>query len=209
MKYEIEIEAGAVLVEIKQYDKKGEMIATQIISVPKNGKRRIIPKSVHMNATQKEFDMKVLLAIVKWLAALVLGWLGAFGASYVLAAVAVSKYGFVQLPDADVTIINGLVIAVVGFALSYLITLIPFLNFLSQYAEPFGLAISAALVNAFQNAVPDQFAGAAVLGVEFVLSLLALYQFIHLIKKNGVMRLMGGMSGNFGGPPKVAGDRSK
>ena len=59
MKYEIEIEAGAVLVEIKQYDKKGEMIATQIISVPKNGKRRIIPKSVHMNATQKEFDMKI------------------------------------------------------------------------------------------------------------------------------------------------------
>jgi len=93
--------------------------------------------------------------------------------------------GFVALPD-DVKVgIVAVVVWLVSWVFAQLIALVPFLKFLEEFKEPLALAISAALIGALENAIPDAFGTIAVIGIQLVLALLALFGVGGVLKQRG------------------------
>ena len=82
---------------------------------------------------------------------------------------------FVALPDEVKVSITALIVWAVAWGFMKLVTLVPFLKFLDPFKEPIALVIAAALIGAFENAIPDSYAQVAVVGVQLVLALLALF----------------------------------
>jgi hypothetical protein len=92
---------------------------------------------------------------------------------------------FVAFPD-DVKIgIAAVVLWAVSFFFVKLIALIPFLKFLEEFRQPLTLAATAALVGWLENIVPDAFSTVAILGVQLVLALLAVFGVGETLKKRG------------------------
>ena len=83
---------------------------------------------------------------------------------------------FVALPDDLKVGITALVLWAISWAFVQLITLVPFLKFLDDFKQPLALAISAALIGAFEDAVPDQYGNVAIIGVQLVLAIIAMFQ---------------------------------
>ena len=93
---------------------------------------------------------------------------------------------FVALPDEVKVTITALVLWAVSFAFSKLLALVPALGFLEQFREPLALAIAAALIGWFEAAIPDAFAGVAVLAVQLVLAVLAALGLFKGLAASGV-----------------------
>lgn len=96
------------------------------------------------------------------------------------------RQGFVQLPDGVQRSITVLVLVAVSFAFAKLIALVPFLKFLEEFREPLALAISAALIGWIQNAVPDVYGTVAILAIQLVLAILALFGVANQLKAKRV-----------------------
>ena len=93
--------------------------------------------------------------------------------------------GFVALPDEVKVGIISAVLWLVSVVFAYLITLAPFFRFLEDFKQPIALAIAAALIGALENAIPDSLGAAAVIGIQLVLALLALFGVGTVLKKRG------------------------
>jgi hypothetical protein len=94
--------------------------------------------------------------------------------------------GFVELPDELKIVITSLILAAVSFVFAKLIALVPFLAFLEQFRQPVAMAVAAALIGWFQNIVPDAYAAVAILGLQLVLAVLALFKVGDVLKERGV-----------------------
>lgn len=81
---------------------------------------------------------------------------------------------FVEFPEEVKVGVIAVVVWAISWAFAQLVALVPFLSFLNEFKEPLALAISAALIGWLQNAIPDQYGGIAVIGVQLVLAILAL-----------------------------------
>jgi len=83
--------------------------------------------------------------------------------------------GFVDLPQSVEAGITAVITFAVGWALTKIILLLPFLEFLREFETQFALAVSAQLIALVENAVPDAYGGVAISGIVFILAILALF----------------------------------
>ena len=72
---------------------------------------------------------------------------------------------FVSLPDPIKVSITGVIVWLVSWGITQLVTLVPFLKFLEDFKQPLALAIAAALITALESAVPDAYAGVAIAAI--------------------------------------------
>lgn len=103
-----------------------------------------------------------------------------------LVGCAPAAQGFVELPGDVKAGITAFLLVVVSWIFARLIVLVPFLKFLEQFREPLALAISVELINLIQNAVPDAFGAVAVLALQLILAVLALYMTFFKLRDMGV-----------------------
>jgi hypothetical protein len=80
---------------------------------------------------------------------------------------------FVELPPLVVDSVTALIVGALVFAINWIILRVPIFKFLSAYAQEWGLALAAAAILWFQNAVPDIYAAIAVHAVELILAIIA------------------------------------
>lgn len=103
----------------------------------------------------------------------------------ILSACTPARAGFVALPDDVRAGIGAVVLVVVSWVLAKLITLVPFLAFLEEFRVPLASAIAFALVDFIQNAVPDAYGSVAVLALQLVLAVLALFLTFDKLRLRG------------------------
>jgi hypothetical protein len=92
---------------------------------------------------------------------------------------------FVSLPDPIKVSITAVIVWLVSWGITQLVTLVPFLKFLEDFKQPLALAIAAALIGALEAAVPDAYAGVAVAAIQLVLVILALFGVGTALKERG------------------------
>lgn len=94
---------------------------------------------------------------------------------------------FVELPDTVKVGIAGVITWAVAWLITQLILLFPWLqNILDGFQTQIAMAISAALIGLIQNAVPDAYGNVAVLSIQLVLALLALFGIGETLRQRGV-----------------------
>ena len=103
-----------------------------------------------------------------------------------LTACSPAVQGFVELPGDAKAGITAVVLVAVSFFFVKLITLFSFLQFLEPFREPLALAISAELIGWVQNAVPDAYGAVAILAIQLLLAILAVFGFFNVLKTRGV-----------------------
>jgi hypothetical protein len=94
--------------------------------------------------------------------------------------------GFVQLPDGVRAGIAAVILWAVSWVIVQLITLIPVLKPLDAYKEPIAMLISAALISLIESAVPDAYGAVAVLVIQLILAILALFKIGSILAKRNV-----------------------
>jgi hypothetical protein len=92
----------------------------------------------------------------------------------------------VDLPDTVEASITALILFVLSWALAQLIVLVPFLAFLENFKTPLALAISSQLIGLIENAVPDAYGAAAILAIQLLLALVALFLSAETLRVRGV-----------------------
>jgi len=103
-----------------------------------------------------------------------------------LTACATAGQGFVELPGDAKAGITAVLLVGVSFVFAKLITLIPLLKFLESFREPLAFAIAAELIGFIQNIVPDAYGAIAILGVQLVLAILAVFGVANELKRRNV-----------------------
>lgn len=93
--------------------------------------------------------------------------------------------GFVELPESTVNGIGLVVLLVVSWLLSGLITLVPWLAFLDQFRIPLASAVALALVNAIQVATPDLYGPGVIMIINFILWVIGLFITFEKFKARG------------------------
>lgn len=93
---------------------------------------------------------------------------------------------FVELPSDVKAGITAVVLVAVSFVFAKLLTLIPQLEFLEPFREPIALAIAVELIRVIQVAVPDAYGTVAILALQLVLAVLAVFGFFNVLKERGV-----------------------
>lgn len=83
--------------------------------------------------------------------------------------------GFVALPDSVKVGITAVVLWLVSIVITNLVLLVPFLAFLEQFKQPLSLALAAALIGLVEKAIPDAYAKVAVIAIQLVLAVLAMF----------------------------------
>ena len=106
-------------------------------------------------------------------------------AVFALSACAPTIAGFVQLPEDVRAGIGAVVLVAVSWALAKLISLWKPLAFLEEFRVPLASAIAFALVDAIQNAVPDAYGSVAILALQLVLAVLALFLTFERFRQKG------------------------
>ena len=81
----------------------------------------------------------------------------------------------VALPDPVKAGITAVVVYVVSLLFANLLALLPFLAAFAEFVQPAAVIIAMALIGWIEKAVPDAFGAVAVLAVQLVLALLAVY----------------------------------
>lgn len=95
--------------------------------------------------------------------------------------------GFVALPDGIKVSLTAIVTWVVSMVLTNLILLVPFLAFLEQFKQPLSLALAAALIGVIEKAIPDSYAKVAIIAIELVLAILAMFGIGATLAAQGVL----------------------
>ncbi len=119
---------------------------------------------------EKEIRMKRLSSVIVARFVVVLVFLMLF-----LTACAPAAQGFVELPERVSTGIVAVVLVGVSFVFAKLIAMVPFLKFLENFREPLGLAIAWQLIGFIQNIVPDAYGAVAIIALQLILAVLALF----------------------------------
>lgn len=98
---------------------------------------------------------------------------------------------FVELPANVQLAVVGLVVVLVNLAVTAAIAYVPWLAFLEQYKEEWGLALGALAVTSIQNWLPTQYPEASVLAVQLVLAILAIVMGAKkFLAKRGATKLL-------------------
>lgn len=102
-----------------------------------------------------------------------------------LAACAPAAHPFVELPE-DVRVgLGAVVLALVSWVLVRVVTLFPWLKFLEEYRLPVAAGLAAVLVDFLQNAVPDAYGRVAILALQLILAVLALFITFERLRQKG------------------------
>ena len=94
--------------------------------------------------------------------------------------------GFVALPEDVKAGILAVVLFAISFVFAKLIALVPFLAFLEELREPLALAIGASLIGALENALPTGYDAVAILALQLILAVLAMFGLGNVLKEKGV-----------------------
>ena len=94
--------------------------------------------------------------------------------------------GFVALPEDVKAGILAVVLFAVSFVFAKLIALVPFLKFLEDFRAPLALAIGASLIGWLENALPSGYDAVAILALQLVLAVLAMFGVGEVLKAKGV-----------------------
>src|SRR5687767_9907040 len=81
---------------------------------------------------------------------------------------------FVELPSETQLAVLGLAVVLVDLAVTYAISYVPWLAFLEEYKEEWGMLAGVAALAALQNALPSQYPEASILAVQLVLAIIAI-----------------------------------
>ena len=95
--------------------------------------------------------------------------------------------GFVALPDSVKVGITAIVLWLVSIVITNLILLVPFLVFLEDFKQPLSLALAAALIAVIEKAIPDAYARVAVIAIQLVLAILAMFGIGAVLAAHGVL----------------------
>lgn len=82
---------------------------------------------------------------------------------------------FVALPDVVKAGLTAVVLYLVSVLFANLILLLPFLAFLEQFREPLAQSLAIAFIAWLQNILPDAYPQVAVLAIELLLAVLAIF----------------------------------
>jgi hypothetical protein len=98
---------------------------------------------------------------------------------------------FVELPSDTQLAVVGLIVVLVDLAVTALISYVPWLAFLEEYKEEWGLMLGAVAVEAVQNWLPSQYPEASVLAVQLVLAIIAIVLASKkFLAKRGAIKLL-------------------
>lgn len=92
----------------------------------------------------------------------------------------------ITLPDALKTQFTLVVVAIVSYLFTKLITLVPFLKWLDAYREPLALGLAAYLIDLIETSVPDAYGGVAIAGLTLLLAILSLFKFFEVLRAKEV-----------------------
>lgn len=81
---------------------------------------------------------------------------------------------FVELPSDVQLAVVGVVVVLVGLAVEFAISYVPWLAFLRNYAQEWGLLLGAVVLEAVQNWLPSEYPEASILAVQLVLAIIAI-----------------------------------
>jgi hypothetical protein len=82
---------------------------------------------------------------------------------------------FVELPSSTQLGVIALVSTLVALAITYLIAYAPWLSWLENYKEEWGVAAGLAVLEVLQNALPGDYPEASILAVQLALAVIAIY----------------------------------
>jgi hypothetical protein len=82
---------------------------------------------------------------------------------------------FVQLPSDVQLLIQALVVALVALAINWVIVAVPWLSFLANYAQEWGLLLAALLIDFIQNALPTGSDDVSIKAILFILALIGMF----------------------------------
>jgi hypothetical protein len=117
-----------------------------------------------------------------WLVAMVFGVLFLSACS----AVAGAAQGVVDLPDTLEANITALVLVGVSWLFVQVVTLLPFLAFLNDFKVPLAMGIATQLIGLIEGAVPDAYGAVAILAIQLILAVVALFLTAEKLKARGV-----------------------
>lgn len=92
----------------------------------------------------------------------------------------------VDLPDTVEANITALVLFGVSWLFVQLITLVPFLKFLDEFKVPLSMGIAAQLIGFIESAVPDAYGAVAILAIQLLLAVVALFLTAEKLRARGV-----------------------
>jgi hypothetical protein len=81
---------------------------------------------------------------------------------------------FVELPSDVQLAVVGVVVVLVGLAVEFAIAYVPWLAFLRNYAQEWGMLLGAVVLEAIQNWLPSEYPEASILAVQLVLAIIAI-----------------------------------
>lgn len=93
---------------------------------------------------------------------------------------------FVELPGEVKSGITAVVLVAVSWVFAKLISLVPYLKFLDPFRVPLAMAIAIELIRVVEVAVPDAFGPIAILALQLVLAVLALFGVAEKLKERGI-----------------------
>jgi hypothetical protein len=82
---------------------------------------------------------------------------------------------FVPLPSDVQLLIQALVVALVALAINWVIVAVPWLSFLENYAQEWGLLLAALLIDFIQNALPTGSDDVSIKAILFILALIGMF----------------------------------
>ena len=98
---------------------------------------------------------------------------------------------FVEIPNETKVSIGILILVVVNLAINFALAYVPWLGgLLQKYKEEIATALTALVVNALQNVLPDAYPELSVLAVQFAVALLLVLVAKVVLARNGVRAFM-------------------
>lgn len=93
---------------------------------------------------------------------------------------------FVQLPPTLKADITALVIFLVSWLFLKLVELVPALKFLEEFRVPLAMALAAQLIGLIEVSVPDAYGSVAILAIQLILAVVALFLGAEKLKARGI-----------------------
>lgn len=82
---------------------------------------------------------------------------------------------FVAIPDSEKVLITAFFMAAVAFGIQWLVKAAPWLAFLKNYAQEWGLMLSVVAISWLENFLPTGYEDVSIKGVAFLLALIGTF----------------------------------
>lgn len=96
------------------------------------------------------------------------------------------RASFVELPGTVKADITALVIFIISWLFMKLVELVPALKFLEEFRVPLAMALASQLIGLIEVGVPDAYGAVAILAIQLILALVALFLGAQKLKDRGV-----------------------